>query len=38
MMTTACGTPMYFSPEILEGIPYDNAVDFWSLGVITYIL
>jgi serine/threonine protein kinase len=29
---------MYFSPEILEGLPYDNAVDFWSLGVITYIL
>lgn len=38
MMTTACGTPMYFSPEILEGKPYDNAVDYWSLGVITYIL
>jgi serine/threonine protein kinase len=37
-MTTACGTPMFFSPEILEGKPYDNGVDFWSLGVITYIL
>jgi len=22
----------------LEGKPYDNGVDFWSLGVITYIL
>lgn len=38
LMTTACGTPMFFSPEILEGKPYDNSVDFWSLGVITYIL
>lgn len=38
LMTTACGTPMFFSPEILEGKPYDNGVDFWSLGVITYIL
>jgi serine/threonine protein kinase len=38
MMTTACGTPMFFSPEILEGKPYDNGVDYWSLGVITYIL
>lgn len=29
---------MFFSPEILEGKPYDNGVDYWSLGVITYIL
>lgn len=38
LMTTACGTPMYFAPEILLGVPYDNGVDYWSLGVITYIL
>ena len=38
IMMTACGTPMYFSPEILEGKPYDFAVDYWSLGVISYIL
>lgn len=38
LLTTACGTPMYFSPEILSRKPYSKAVDIWSLGVITYIL
>lgn len=38
MMSTACGTPGYVAPEILEGKPYTSAVDLWSLGVITYIL
>lgn len=38
LMTTACGTPMYISPEILNGQPYDRSVDFWSLGIILYIL
>ena len=38
MMQTACGTPGYVAPEILEGKVYGEAVDIWSLGVITYIL
>jgi len=38
MMQTACGTPGYVAPEILEVQPYDKQVDAWSLGVITYIL
>lgn len=38
MMSTACGTPGYVAPEILEAHPYTKAVDIWSLGVITYIL
>jgi serine/threonine-protein kinase ULK/ATG1 len=37
-MTTFCGTPMFFAPEILNGKAYDAGVDYWSLGVITYIL
>ena len=37
-MATACGTPGYVAPEILGGGPYDERVDTWSLGVITYIL
>jgi len=38
MMATACGTPGYVAPEILQGGPYTDKVDLWSLGVITYIL
>lgn len=38
LMTTACGTPMFIAPEILNGEPYTKAVDYWSLGVILYIL
>lgn len=38
MMATACGTPGYVAPEILNGVPYDEKCDMWSLGVILYIL
>jgi len=38
MMQTACGTPGYVAPEILECGGYDPAVDMWSAGVIMYIL
>jgi serine/threonine protein kinase len=37
-LTTQCGTPGYVAPEILQNLPYDKAVDMWSIGVITYIL
>ena len=39
MMKTACGTPGYVAPEILNNKGYDSPqVDLWSTGVILYIL
>lgn len=34
--TTLCGTMDYLSPEMVQGKPHDQAVDLWSLGVLTY--
>mmetsp|Transcript_42635 Transcript_42635/g.52466 ORF Transcript_42635/g.52466 Transcript_42635/m.52466 type:complete len:188 (+) Transcript_42635:1031-1594(+) len=37
-MRTMCGTISYTAPEILKEQPYDYRVDYWSLGVIMFIL
>ena len=34
--TTLCGTLDYLPPEMLENKDYDESVDIWSLGVLTY--
>ncbi|XP_074643280.1 serine/threonine-protein kinase S6KL-like isoform X2 [Tubulanus polymorphus] len=35
---TICGTLQYIAPEILSLQPYGRTVDWWSLGVLMYIL
>jgi len=37
-LNTYCGSPEYVAPEVLACVPYEKAVDMWSVGVITYIL
>ena len=36
--TTTCGTPGYVAPEILEQKPYQCSCDYWSIGVVLFIL
>lgn len=31
-----CGTPDYMAPEVCMGLPYNAAIDWWSLGAIVY--
>ncbi|XP_055710304.1 uncharacterized protein LOC129806028 isoform X3 [Phlebotomus papatasi] len=31
-----CGTPDYMAPEIIKGQKYNQAVDWWSFGVLLY--
>jgi len=38
VMKTACGTPGYVAPEVLEHKNYGPEVDLWGIGVIVYIL
>lgn len=38
MASTTCGTPGYVAPEVLMQKPYGKACDYWSIGVVAFIL
>merc|ERR1712013_175564 len=41
MLTTMCGTPMFLAPEVLSSKKrggYDFSVDYWSIGVVLYLM
>lgn len=37
-LDTQLGSPLYMAPEIIIGKTYNEKVDIWSMGVITYML
>jgi hypothetical protein len=38
MVDTMLGTPLYLSPELCQGRPYNHKTDVWALGVLLYEL
>ena len=38
LRATFCGTPMYTSPQMLRGEKYDEKIDIWAIGILTYEL
>ena len=38
LASTTCGTPGYVAPEVLMQKPYGKACDYWSIGVVAFIL
>lgn len=38
MRSTLCGTPLYLAPELVSFEDYDESVDIWAIGILTYEL
>jgi len=38
MLDSACGTPVYMAPEVIQNHDYSQTCDIWSVGVIIYVL
>lgn len=36
MSSTFCGTAAYLAPEVISGIGYNKAVDWWALGILVF--
>mmetsp|Transcript_7846 Transcript_7846/g.5888 ORF Transcript_7846/g.5888 Transcript_7846/m.5888 type:complete len:99 (-) Transcript_7846:96-392(-) len=36
--TTFCGTVDYVAPELIYQEPYDEKIDIWAVGILTYEL
>ncbi|KAK3084775.1 hypothetical protein FSP39_018673 [Pinctada imbricata] len=35
---TICGTLQYMAPEVLSTMPYGHAADWWSLGILMFVM
>ena len=38
MRSTLCGTPLYLAPELVAQQEYNQSIDIWAIGVLTYEL
>lgn len=36
MRKTASGSPLYYPPQIVKGEEYDDKIDVWNIGMMTY--